>query len=697
MVRRRNLLILRLFYNTGADLKKKYCGSDKKDFIALVTVTYNSSSVLPDFFESLDSQPKGQWDLIVVDNASDDETVPMVKEWNGPTHALICNSTNLGFSAATNQGIRAALKAGYGAVLVINNDVIFGPDFLAKLASSPARDGHAVLAPAIRYAGDPNRFWYAGGKFTWFRGAFQAKMYEELPVNNSFFWRTTFAPGCCLLIERKTLEKVGLFDERFFVYWEDVDWCYRCLLVDQPIIVVEEPTLVHKVSILTGGGDSPFGARMFHQGQVLFLKKHFPRRVRALQYLLMMAKIVARFAIGRDRWSDTQRRFKAVFDTRKSSSPPRAKCVAVNLTALGPNLVGGTAYYSVSLFEALAASIAGRREDIRLEGYVQRSAMKHFNPKAREFLRPVAPLNNRIIRVIYERLLFPARLRRMRTDVLINPVFAGPTKGAQRIVTIIHDLYFLLFPHLVDRKRRSFLKFAVPRAVRASDVVIAISDNTGNEIRSAWPDVANRTVVVHSAARELNPVPPLVRENKYVLFVGAALANKNVEAIVGAVALLQRRGQTVDLLHIGSDPEGTMANAIEKYDAEPFVHRLEGRSDDDLAAAYKGALALVVASFAEGFCLPVLEAQSLGVPVCTTSCGALREIAGEAALFFEPDRPDILADHIASLIDNPAMQQSLAEAGKKNARRFDWQHTADEILRHAIGSDERFVGVEGVP
>jgi GT2 family glycosyltransferase/glycosyltransferase involved in cell wall biosynthesis len=660
-------------------------GGDRAGRLALVTVTYNSAPVLDEFLASLDAQTSFEWDLIIIDNASTDASVAQVEGWRGPLHALVRNPVNVGFGAATNQGIRLALDAGYGAVVIINNDVTFAPDFLERLAESPARDGTAVLAPVVRYASRPDRFWYAGGDFTWLRGAFQARMFETPPADGRESWPATFAPGCCLLVERVTLERVGLFDEQFFVYWEDVDWAYRCLKAGQPITVVREPVLDHKVSILTGGGTSSFGARMFHEGQVRFLRKHLPRWLRGIQYPLMLGKIAMRRAARRDGWPETRLRLQAIGAARRLPRPTTPPKVAVNLTALGPELVGGTARYAVSLFEAMARAADGRA-DIALEGYVQPEAERHFSPAARRFLVPTPALANRAVRVVYERLGLPFRLRRRGVHAIVNPIFAGPTRGARRAVTIIHDLYFRTVPHLVEPRRRRYLGLVVPRAVRESHVVVAISESTAQEVRSAWPGAADKVVVVHSAGRELPPGPAMTCERPFLLFVGAVLPNKNVGVIVEALARLRAARRDVELVHIGADPGGLLAAAARASGVVDFVSSPRASDDAGLAAAYRGAVALVVGSVAEGFCLPVLEAQSLGTPVCTTPCGALREVAGDAALYFDPDRPDVLADHIDALLNEPARRAALSKAGRANAERFSWDRTAVAVLGQALGS-----------
>lgn len=653
--------------------------------LALVTVTYNSAPVLEDFLASLDVQTSADWDLIVVDNASADASVAMLERWTGPLCALVRNSENVGFGAATNQGIRIALAAGYDGVVIINNDVTFAADFIARLATSPARDGHTVIAPAVRYHAHPDRFWYAGGDFTWVRGAFQARMLETPPKGSRASWAAEFAPGCCLLVERATLERVGLFDEQFFVYWEDVDWAYRCRLLGQPITVVREPTLYHKVSVLTGGGSSPFGARMFYEGQIRFLRKHFPRWLQRVQYPLILAKIALRSLARRDRWSDTRMRLRGVADARRIPRAGSTPIIGVNLTAVGSELIGGTPRYAVSLFEAMAKQVADGRITARLDGYVRPGAERHFSPTAQRFLVRTPPLSGRVGRVLYERVGMSVQLRRRRTDAIVNPIFAGPTHGARRIVTVIHDLYFLTTPEFVEPRRRRYLEYIIPRMTRASDAIVAISEFTAGQIRSTWPDAAGKVAVIHSAARTLPPGPPYAADRPYVLFVGVALPNKDVETVVAAIAHLRGEGRDVDLIHVGHDPEGLMAASIAAHDAEGYVRRFNGADDAALASFYRGAVALAVASLTEGFCLPVLEAQSVGTPVCTTACGALAEVAGDGGLYFQPRQPEQLARHIATLLDDDATRAAWGERALANAARFSWDRTAAGVLEQALG------------
>lgn len=279
---------------------------------ALVTVTYNSGAVLPDFLASLSGQTAENWALIAIDNASSDDTVAQLEAWPGRIHAIERNDENIGFARGTNQGIRMAMEAGFDSVLIINNDTSFGPEFLQDLLYSPHRAAGPILAPLVRYADRDDICWYAGGGFTRLRGGLEVVMNKRPPDDSSEIWPATFAPGCCKLIDMAVFRRIGLFDERFFVYWEDADFCLRCRDAGIPLYVVRHPSLVHKASSLTGGVQSPFFLDQYHRNQIKLIRKRYGPLSLALQTGLIRAKIALRRLLGRDSAEVMRARYRAV-------------------------------------------------------------------------------------------------------------------------------------------------------------------------------------------------------------------------------------------------------------------------------------------------------------------------------------------------------------------------------------------------
>ena len=243
--------------------------------IGIVTVTYNSAGVLEDFFSSLERQDFKEFFLYIVDSGSTDETVSYAASHMPAGGRLIENKDNIGFAAGTNLGIHAALEDGCSAVLIMNNDVVFGPDLISQLALFLTRNDCDMTTPLMYFHDPSNRIWAAGGTFITWRGdvnLHRGMGQKDIGQYNSPE-RVAFAPLCCVLIRRKVFDTIGLLDEEFFTYAEDADFMYRCMKRGISLWYVPNAKLWHKVSSLTGNL-SDFAIRYSIRGRFYFLHKH---------------------------------------------------------------------------------------------------------------------------------------------------------------------------------------------------------------------------------------------------------------------------------------------------------------------------------------------------------------------------------------------------------------------------------------
>ena len=131
--------------------------------IGIVTVTFNSSSVLDDFFTSIEQQDYSKFHLYVIDNNSIDDTVSKVENWSFKSKVILKNTNNLGVAAGNNQGIKLALKDGCDFVLLLNNDTVFEDKLLSKLFDTYNTYGSSIVVPKMNYFSPSNMIWYAGG------------------------------------------------------------------------------------------------------------------------------------------------------------------------------------------------------------------------------------------------------------------------------------------------------------------------------------------------------------------------------------------------------------------------------------------------------------------------------------------------------------------------------------------------------
>lgn len=249
----------------------------KGDLIGVVTVTYNSASVLPDFLRCLAKQTHREFLLFAIDNGSIDDTLRILRECTDKHLRIIANPDNRGVAEGNNQGIRVALEAGCSSVLLINNDTEFESDLIAQLDDGLDTHNVDMTCPKILYFDDPSRIWAAGGTFQPWLG-YRTIHYGVGRIDDGR-WNTprtvTYVPTCCVLIRSSVFEQVGLMDERYFVYVDDVDFMYRALKKHRKLFYLPQPRLLHKVGRLTGGETTPFHIRYCARNRMYFSLKHF--------------------------------------------------------------------------------------------------------------------------------------------------------------------------------------------------------------------------------------------------------------------------------------------------------------------------------------------------------------------------------------------------------------------------------------
>lgn len=253
----------------------------------------------------------------------------------------------------------------------------------------------------------------------------------------------------------------------------------------------------------------------------------------------------------------------------------------------------------------------------------------------------------------------PRALHRLR-PALAHFQHALPLCCPCPAVVTIHDLSFERDPSLMPLRDRLVFKAAVPRAARHSAHVLAVSDRTKADVIELYGVSPERIAVTpHGVDPIFSPLEG--GGHSYALFVGAVQARKNPLAAVEAA---QAAGLPLVVAGPGRDAELARELARRGADVRGYVTQAE------LADLYRGAACLVMPSRYEGFGLPVLEAMASGTPVVAAPDPALREVAGDAAVFVPLER---LAEGIREAV---ADRQRLVAAGLARARLFSWDETA---------------------
>lgn len=272
--------------------------------VAIVIVSFNTRALLRDCLRSAVAETRAH--CIVIDNASHDGSADMV-EHEYPRAELLRNAENVGFARGTNQGIRRALELGVPYVLLLNPDAYLRPGALAALLEF--MDRH----PRVGCAGA--RLFYADGRpqegawhfptpwmtlFDLFppRGPLLGRLYASALNGRYAEERSAAAPfpidhplGAAMLLRRATIEQVGLLDESYWMYVEEVDWCLRCRRAGWAIWQVPRAEVIH----VAGAASAQFRTRSFvalHRSRLLYARRYFSPTARRANLAIVLAGLL---------------------------------------------------------------------------------------------------------------------------------------------------------------------------------------------------------------------------------------------------------------------------------------------------------------------------------------------------------------------------------------------------------------------
>jgi GT2 family glycosyltransferase len=259
--------------------------------IGIVTVLYNSGTVLGEYFESLDRQTFRNFVLYVIENHSPDDSLAvaerMAPKMSFPV-VLIPEPENWGVAKGNNIGIARALADGCDYVLLSNNDTVLESTTIERLLEGLRAYGASMAVPKIYFHGT-NQIWAAGGRFVYWKGLTahigsldedDGRCYEK-PLFVSY------SPTCFMLIRRDVFDRVGMMDEKYFVYYDDTDFVWRAVKDgNEKLIYIPSSRLWHKESTCTGGQLNDFVVKYMTRNHIYFIKKNlkFPQKQIVLMY-----------------------------------------------------------------------------------------------------------------------------------------------------------------------------------------------------------------------------------------------------------------------------------------------------------------------------------------------------------------------------------------------------------------------------
>ena len=288
----------------------------------------------------------------------------------------------------------------------------------------------------------------------------------------------------------------------------------------------------------------------------------------------------------------------------------------------------------------------------------------------------------RLKRLAWSQLELPRLARQHRAALVFTPAPEGYL-GSQNIpqVVMVHDLRPITHP---ERSFQSlYFRCWVPQLLRSCRHVVTNSRFTLSEIQRCTGLAEDKITVTPLGYdnQVFHPAlaPTASREYSYLLHVGQAYPHKNVFGLIQSFASLVERYPYLNLVLAGK-PHATETPKhralVRELGLESKVEFRDYVPYEELPNLYRGALALVYPSFWEGFGLPILEAMACGVPVVTSYGSGMEEVAGDAALYVDPQSTASIINAVSLLIDSPYVVSSLVAKGLERSSRFSWSTCA---------------------
>ncbi len=308
---------------------------------------------------------------------------------------------------------------------------------------------------------------------------------------------------------------------------------------------------------------------------------------------------------------------------------------------------------------------------------------------------------------LFKQLYFPKVFKlwthlRLGPELVLNPpdkflaTNAVPFISRGELIVTIHDLGFLNNPELYHPLERIYQKLSHQLAIRRADKIIAVSEATALDIKKFFPKAKSPIKVIYhgwdkdcfrpaQADRKIAVKQKFNLADKYLLYVGRLETKKNIQNLLKAFRLLVNQDWQLVLAgrpgNFGYEEILALATDPRIKDRVKILGYVSQTDYQDLLAS---ASIFIFPSKFEGFGIPLLEAMGSGVPILASDIPVLREVGGQAVLYFNPDNPQQIAEQIDKLILSSALQEELVRRGLKRSQEFSWEKCAKETLEFIL-------------
>lgn len=277
-------------------------------------------------------------------------------------------------------------------------------------------------------------------------------------------------------------------------------------------------------------------------------------------------------------------------------------------------------------------------------------------------------------------------------DVLFVPAHTVPLIHPRKTIVTIHGLEYEFCKNGYSFWARLYMRLSIRFSCRAAKTVVCVSENTKRDVINLYNIFSEKIKVIYEGFdRITNSESRIVNDEQkpYLLFIGRLEERKNIVKIIEAFEVLKEKYNIPhQLVLIGKRGYGyeKIANAIHHSprlsDGQAFaihIKELGYVSEEEKWELLKNADVFLFPTLYEGFGIPILEAQSVGVPVVTSHISSLPEIGGKGAIYVDPTSVKSIADGIHQALTDKEIRDGIIKAGLENVKRFSWQKCAEEI------------------
>jgi glycosyltransferase involved in cell wall biosynthesis len=293
----------------------------------------------------------------------------------------------------------------------------------------------------------------------------------------------------------------------------------------------------------------------------------------------------------------------------------------------------------------------------------------------------------------WDQMVVPKVAKHYDIDLLFNPFLSVPIRGHFKKVMIMHNVEYHIIPKVYDWKMYTRWFLLEKMILPAADRVISISHVMTQDfqhaikypienVRTIYHGVSERFRVLHDTDKLREIKEEYLLPDDFILFVGHLYPQKNFANLARAFALIAK--QIPHDLVVAGRPrwkhEGDL-QVIESLGLQNRIHFLHIVPNHDIPAIYNQAACFVYPSLYESFGLAQLEAMACGCPVLGANAGAIPEIAGNAALLFDPHTPEDIAEKLLRVLQDAQLRETLIQKGLARVKAFTWDRCASETLQ----------------